>query len=188
MGSEALSEREEVHFAKQVEKKKMITPFKILIGVAIFCIVAMFSYKLYSLAYVGAAASKISSSHGKFIQHGDSSNGQETGSQTGSSSNKGSKSSGKPIEASQPISKGMFGPSPTGSGGDGEEPSEEDDNDGEKRSKKLKDNIMFDGTSTEGSSEEISEEDEDSEEVEQQGMLWPGSNRNNVPLVGSTRP
>ena len=142
LGSDALSEREEVHFAKQVEKKKMITPYKILIGVAIFCIVAMLSYKLYTLAYAGAAASKISASHGKFIQHGDSSNGQETGSQTGSSSNKGSQKSGKPIDASSPIGKNVLGPSATGGDGDDGEGNSEEDNDGEKRNKRLRDNKL----------------------------------------------
>lgn len=36
---------------KQLEKKSMITPTKVLIGVAIFLILAMASYKVYTTAF-----------------------------------------------------------------------------------------------------------------------------------------
>lgn len=127
LGSNSLSERDEVSLIKQVEKKKMLTPYKILIGLAIFCVVAMLSYKLYTLAYAGAAANKILNSHSKFIQNADSSSDPDSGSQTGSSSSKSSSSSGKSIGIAKTAGKDVIGP--VGSGGDDEEPSEED-NDG----------------------------------------------------------
>ena len=50
---------------------------------------------------------------------------------------------------------------------------------------------MSDGTSTEGDSEEDSveyEDDEDSDELREQGMIWPNNGGNSVPLVGMERP
>lgn len=152
MASNALSEREEVGFTKQVEKKKMLTPYKILIGLAIFCVIAMVSYKLYTLAYAGAAANKILNSHSKFIQNADSSSDPGTGSQTGSQSSKASSSSDRPMGVAKPAGRDVISSGFNGSGGDDEGPSEED-NDGEKRKKNLKNNKMSDGTSTEGDSE-----------------------------------
>ena len=190
MGSEALSEREEVHFAKQVEKKKMLTPYKILIGLAIFCVIAMVSYKLYTLAYAGAAANKILNSHSKFIQNADSSSDPDSGSQTGSQSSKSSSSSDKPMGVAKPAGRDIISSGHNGSGGDDEGPSEED-NDGEKRKKNMRNNKMSDGTSTEGDSAEESgeeEEDEDSDEVREQGMIWPSNGGNSMPLVGMERP
>lgn len=164
LGSNALSERDEVSFTKQVEKKKMLTPYKILIGLAIFCVVAMVSYKLYTLAYAGAAANKILNSHSKFIQNADSSSDPDSGSQTGSSSSKSSSSSDKSIGVAKPAGRDVISSSGyNGSGGDDEEPSEED-NDGEKRNNNLKMNKMSDGTSTEGDSEEDSAEDDEDED------------------------
>lgn len=165
IGSQDLTEREEVPLAKQVEKKKMITPYKILIGLAVFCVFAMVSYKLYSLAYAGAAVSKITNSHSKFIQNADSSSDPDSGSQSGSQSSKSSTSSDKPLGASKPVGKEVVSSvfNNGGSGGDGEGPSEED-NDGEKRKKNLTNNKHSDGTSTEGDSDEDSEgDDEDSD-------------------------
>ena len=190
LGSNALSERDEVTFTKQIEKKKMLTPYKILIGLAIFCVIAMLSYKLYTLAYAGAAANKILNSHSKFIQNADSSSDPDSGSQTGSSSSKSSSSSDRPIGVAKPAGKDVISSGYSGSGGDDEGPSEED-NDGEKRKRNMNMNKMSDGTSTEGDSEEDSaedEEDEDSDEIRGQGMIWPNNGGSSMPLVGSQRP
>ena len=128
LGSNALSERDEVSFTKQVEKKRMLTPYKILIGLAIFCVVAMVSYKLFTLAYAGAAANKITNSHSKFIQNADSSD-RHSSSQTGSQSSKSSSSSDRSKGIAKPAGRDVISSSFTGNGGDGDEPSEED-NDG----------------------------------------------------------
>lgn len=184
IGSSALSEREEATFVKQIEKKRMITPYKIMIGLTIFCIVAMLSYKVYTLADSGATASKIINSQNKYIQNAESSSGQDSGSQTGSQSSKSSQNSGKSMGVSQTVGKDVIAPN-SGNGGDGDDNSEED-NDGEKRERIMKSNKITDGSSTEGDSEEQS--GEDSEEVENQGMVWPNNGANSMPLVGSTRP
>jgi hypothetical protein len=36
---------------KQLEKKQFITPTKVIIGVAILCILAMASYKVYTITF-----------------------------------------------------------------------------------------------------------------------------------------
>lgn len=41
----------EVNRPKQLDKKSMISPTKVLIGVAIFLILAMASYKVYTTAF-----------------------------------------------------------------------------------------------------------------------------------------
>lgn len=55
--------------SKQQEKKQMITPAKVLIGAAIFCILAMASYKVYTITFPSPSESKLEQSHGKIIQN-----------------------------------------------------------------------------------------------------------------------
>jgi thiol:disulfide interchange protein len=61
---------------KQQEKKQLITPAKVLIGVAIFCVLAMASYKVYTITFPSATESKLEQSHGKIIQNVESSSGK----------------------------------------------------------------------------------------------------------------
>lgn len=188
LGTGTLSEREEmpmVHQRKQQEKKQLITPAKVLIGVAIFCILAMASYKVYTIAFPSPSESKIIQSHGKIIQNAESSSGKETSSQTGSQSSGGSRGN-KPLGVAATVGKDVVSSNPgTGSDGDDEEPS--DTNEENKRKKLMDKNKMADGSSTEGDSEEDVEEEE-SGENEGQAVVWPNNGGSNgMPMVGRTR-
>ena len=157
MNSNPLSQRSQGDFQKVIEKKRVITPYKIVIGLSIFCLAIFAFYQLYTMMSAGASA-KIINTHSKFIQNPESSSGQDSGSQTASQSSRASKNSDKPMGVSQPLSKGSItGFLSGGSGGDGEEPSDED-NDGEKREKQLKNNKFSDTSSTEGASDDDDEE------------------------------
>ena len=59
--------RQEVpHVQKQIEKKQLLTPYRIIIGVAIFLILAMASYKVYSLAST-KTIDQINDAHNKYL-------------------------------------------------------------------------------------------------------------------------
>ena len=60
---------------KQKVKKQYFTPYRIIIGVAIFLILSMALYKVYSLAS-SKAIDQINDAHNKYIQNGDSSSGK----------------------------------------------------------------------------------------------------------------
>jgi cytoskeletal protein RodZ len=111
---------------KQIEKKQLITPAKVIIGVAIFCILAMASYKVYTIAFPSQADSKMNQIHSnKIISHAGSSSGQETSSQTGSQSSKSSRDSNKPIGVSQTVGRDIISSNMGTGSDDGEEgPSE----------------------------------------------------------------
>jgi|JI6StandDraft_1071083.scaffolds.fasta_scaffold170516_2 cytoskeletal protein RodZ len=123
LGSSTLSEREEempmAEPIKQQEKRQLITPTRVLIGVAIFCILAMASYKVYTITFPAPSESKIIQSHGKMIQNAESSSGRETSSQTGSQSSGGSKGN-KPLGVATTVGKDVISSNP-GSGSDGED-------------------------------------------------------------------
>lgn len=78
LDANTLSERDEMPMIqKQTEKKQLITPAKVLIGVAIFCILAMASYKVYTISFPSPADSKMSQVHStKIIQNAGSSSGK----------------------------------------------------------------------------------------------------------------
>lgn len=129
LGSSSLSEREEMPIAqspKQQEKKQLITPARVLIGVAIFCIIAMASYKVYTITFPAPEESKLIQSHGKMIQNAGSSSGKETSSQTGSQSSGGSKNN-KPLGIATTVGKDVISSNP-GSGSDGEDEEPSDNN------------------------------------------------------------
>ena len=127
LGSSTLSEREEMPMAqspKQQEKKQLITPAKVLIGVAIFCIIAMASYKVYTITFPAPEESKLIQSHGKMIQNAGSSSGKETSSQTGSQSSGGNKNN-KPLGVATTVGKDVISSNPSnGSDDEDEEPSD----------------------------------------------------------------
>lgn len=188
LGSNSLSEREEMpmtHQRKQQEKKQLITPAKVLIGVAILCILAMASYKVYTIAFPSQSESKIIQSHGKIIQNAESSSGKETSSQTGSQSS-GRSRNNRPLGVATTVSKDIVSSNQgTGSNDDDEEPSDTNE---ENRRKKLMDkNKMADGSSTEGDSDEEGEEVE-SGDNEGQAVVWPNNGGSNgMPMVGKVR-
>jgi hypothetical protein len=110
---------------KQQVKKSLLTPYRILIGLAIVCIFVMASYKVYTMAST-KAIDQINEAHGKYIeQKDDSSSGQEGGSVSGSSSSKQTKNSEKPTTISKPAGKDTIS-SNTGGMGTG---SNDDDDD-----------------------------------------------------------
>lgn len=124
----ALQEREPEMLNKQQEKKSMLSPYKILLALAVFFMLVMVSYKVYDYVAPTITDSEINSAHGKLIQHADSSS-KDKASTSGSSSSKTSKNNDKPNTRSQPASKGPIGSS-FGSSSEGDD--EEDSNDEKK--------------------------------------------------------
>lgn len=185
LGSASLSERDEVSFVKQVEKKRMITPSKIVIGLTLFFILSLVSYKLYTLSSATNPSANILNNQGKFIQNADSSSGHDSGSQTGSQGSRASKDSAKPLEASQTVGKDVIGPN-MGSGGDGEDPSEQN-NDGEKRQNLMKRNKMDGSSTTEDDSEEDDSDDISNEDLAQ-NMAFVADRGTTMSNVGMERP
>ena len=90
---------------KQKVQKQQITPYRIIIGLAIFLILSMATYKVYSLAS-SKTIDQINDAHNKYIQNGESSSGKDTGSVSGSQKSSGSKTSDKPSGVSKPAGKG----------------------------------------------------------------------------------
>ena len=157
---------------KQQVKKPLLTPYRIIIGVAIFLILVMATYKVYSLAS-SKTIDQINDAHNKYIQNGDSSSGKDSGSVSGSQSSKNSKNSDKPSGVSKPAGKDIIS-SNTNTGGFGkgegdDEDDDEQDSNEENRRKKLMDKNKSDGASTQEESESI---EEDSEEEDNGGMVW----------------
>jgi len=68
MESNSVQETEEVQMenpSKQQLKKQRITPTKIVIGVAIFCILALVSYQVWTIAFPSNTESKMDMTHSK---------------------------------------------------------------------------------------------------------------------------
>ena len=106
---------------KQQEKKSMLSPYKILLALAVFFMLVMVSYKVYDYVAPSVTESEINSAHGKLIQHSDaSSSSKGKGSSTQSTSSKSSKNNEKPNMHSQPATKAPLG-SNFGSSSDGDE-------------------------------------------------------------------
>ena len=89
---------------KQQEKKSIFSPYKILLGLAVFFMLVMVSFKVYDEFIAKPISSEINSVHGKIIQNADSSS-KDKSSTTGSSSSKSAKNNDKPNTFSQPASK-----------------------------------------------------------------------------------
>ena len=106
---------------KQIEKKPLITFTKVIVAVTIICILAIASYKAYTIAFPAPSENKMAQSHSKIISNAGSSSGRGSSSQTGSQSSSGTKTSNRPIGVAQPAGKDKvssnFG---TGSDDDGE--------------------------------------------------------------------
>ena len=146
--------------SKQVVKpKKLFTPLNITIIVAVIAIVGFGTFYLLNTEKEIDIKSTINQSHGKIIQNADSS--KKEGSNSGSSSSKSSTTNDKPNTRSAPVGKDSIRPVPgfTGKGGDEPDPNDDEDN-GEKRDKKLKRPSSTSGGSTEEDSEEDSEEED----------------------------
>lgn len=91
-------------------------------SIAVVFIVALLGYKLYTMAYAGAAAGQINDAHSKFIQNSDASSGKDSGSTSkNSQSSKTSKDSSRPMGVAQTAGKSVISSNggPTGTGGDG---------------------------------------------------------------------
>lgn len=147
---EDIEQSQQPQLQKQQLKKNKITLTKVLIGIAILLVFAMVSYKVYTMAFPSKSESIMGQQYGKMIQNAGSSSGQETSSNGGSQSTKSSKSTGRPIGVAKTISKDSFATNlgkGSRNGGDGQDPSE--NNDGDKRKKQLqKDAKDGSGTST----------------------------------------
>lgn len=149
-----------------------------LIVVVGILVLALASYSFYSFLFPTETASKINQSHGKIIKNAESESGRDTSSTGGSTSEKSSRNSNKPIGVAASIGKDIIGN--TGGDGDDEEPSETD-NDGDKR-EKLKNKNKHDGSSTQGDSN--SEEESGDETTGQiSGDQWG----QNAPNIGSVK-
>lgn len=112
--------------SKQQLKKQVITPTRVLIAVAIFCILALGSYKMYTIAFPTNTESKMDQTHSKIISVAESSSGKDTTSNTGSQSTKSSQDSSKPIGVAATVGKDVISSNIQGgsqNGGDDEEPS-----------------------------------------------------------------
>ena len=114
---------------KQQVKKPLLTPYRIIIGVAIFLILVIATYKVYSLAS-SKTIDQINNAHNKYIQNGDSSSGKDSQSASGSQSSKNSKNSDKPSGVSKPAGKDTIS-SNTNTGGFGKGGERDDDDDDE---------------------------------------------------------
>ena len=135
---------------KQEVKKSMLSPYKILLGLALLFLLVLVSFKLYNQFTDHNPKSELTFAHDKIIQNaGDSS--KDKASNSGSSSSKSSKNNEKPNAPSQPASKGTISSNSNLSGssdssGSGDD--EEDDKDGEKRKNSLSKNKSSDTRSS----------------------------------------
>lgn len=102
-------EEPQMHPGKIEVKSNKFSTYKIVLGVTLLLIAALIGYKLYTLAYAGAAASQITDAQSKYIQNGDSSSGKDSGSTSGTSqSSKSSKDSSKPMSVAPTASKNII--------------------------------------------------------------------------------
>lgn len=182
----------EITVQKQVSKKPLITPFRIMLGLAIFFLLIVGSYKLYSVVApsTGKSAIQITNDNIRTVAGSSSQNGKSS---SGSSSSKSSKNSDKPKEPSQPAGKDVIANTPLGSDeeGDGED---EDKNNGDKNKKILDDGKNADGVKS-GKGDTSTDQDDDEESLEEEsdeanagGLVWPQrEDDQNTPLIGSTR-
>lgn len=118
---------------KQIEKKKLLTPTKMLIGFVGLFIFVLLSYKAYTLAFPSQTDSKLSQMHGKYIQTPESSTGRDSSSNGGSTYTKSSRDSSKPIGVAGTVGKDKISSNFNSAGGDGDEDPSERDNDGDRR-------------------------------------------------------
>jgi cytoskeletal protein RodZ len=110
---------------KQQLKKQVITPTRVLIAVAILCILALGSYKVYTIAFPATTESKMDLTHSKIISVAESSSGKDTNSNSGSQSSKSSQDSGKPIGVAKTVGKDVISSNiqgGSGNGGDDKDP------------------------------------------------------------------
>ena len=178
----------EITIHKQVDKKPLITPFRIMVGLALFFLLIVGSYQLYSAVAPAASKSAIEVTNDNIRSVAGSQNGKSS---SGSSSSKSSKSSDRPKEASQVAGKSTIANTPLTNGSqDGGD--EEDSNDGDKNKKILDSDKKSDGSKT-GKGDTSTDEDEesleeDSEEYNVGGLAWPDRNQNGAtPLIGNAR-
>ena len=102
MDSNSLSQTYEAPVTQRSKQQLQIffiTPTKVIVGVAILCILAIASYQLYTIAFPAPSSSKIDKSfEGKITKNTESSSGRgDTSSNTGSQGSKSQKDSSKPI-------------------------------------------------------------------------------------------
>lgn len=130
---------------KDEAKKSFFTPLNILIILSLIAIMGAGTYYLFNVTSEQDIKSGINGSHEKIIQNADSSKKDSTNSQ--SSSSKSTTGTTKPHQKSLPATKGIISSNPALQNNKGDGPGEDDEDNGEKRDKKLKK-----ASSTEGGS------------------------------------
>ena len=167
----------------QPPQRKIFSATNIMLAVVVIALVGIGAYVLIDFTSEKDMRSSIKETHSKIITHADSSSGSE--------SSKSSNSNDRPNVKSQPASKGPISSNPglIGKGGSGDYPDEDDEDNGEKRGKKLRENSGAGSTEEEDSDDDSGIEEGDGELDE--GVYWVDSKREgpaNAPLVGSARP
>lgn len=135
---------------KQEARKSMLSPYKVLLALAVLFMLVMVSFKVYNEFIATPAESEINSAHGKIIQNANSSN-KDRASNSGSSSSKTSKTNDKPNTSSQPAKKTIISSNSNLSGSDSGSnggSDDEDDKDGEKKKKIINGNKSSDTRSS----------------------------------------
>lgn len=129
---------EETAPLKQQTKKKLFTPFNIIIVIAAVVAVGIGAYYLLNMTQAKDIQNQIQQSHDKIISYADSS--KKEGSNSGSSSSKASANNNKPNARSQPASKNVISSNSklTGSTSSGAPGDDEDENNGDDGSEKRK--------------------------------------------------
>ena len=109
----------EISIQKQISKKPLITPFRIMLGLAIFFLLIVGSFKLYSAIApaAGKSAIDLTNDNIRTVAGSSSQNGKSS---SGSSSSKGSRSSDKPKESSQPAGRNVIANTPFSNDQDGD--------------------------------------------------------------------
>lgn len=149
-----LTEAEDLSLKQVLKPKKLFTPLNITIIVALIAVVGFGTFYLLNTEKEIDIKSSINQSHGKIIENADSS--KKDGSNSGSSSSKTSSTNDKPNTKSLPASKnGAITSNPGLMGKGGDEPDPNDEDNGDKRDKKLRG-----GSTSGGSTDEDSEEEE----------------------------
>ena len=114
-------EEPEISVQKQVSKRPLITPFRIMLGLAIFFLLIVGTFKVYSMISPPSVKSGIEATNQNIRTHADSSSQNGKGSSTGSSSSRGGRNSDKPREASKPAGKDVIANTNNMNGDDGGE-------------------------------------------------------------------
>ena len=189
-GPESIDEPD-MAIQKQVTKKPLITPFRIMLGLAVFFLLIVGSFKLYTLVSPPVTQSGLENSRANIREHADSSSQNGKGSSTGSSSSRGGRNSDKAKEGSKPAGKTVIANTndtgESGSGGDGE-----DNDDGDKNKKALDKDKNSETGKSKGETTTDDDEDEsieeDSDDLTAHGLMWPNRNEDGpTPLIGEVR-